>query len=347
MDEHVFKEMVRKLVEAFGPSGSEHQVRALIRQEIAGLADEVRTDTLGNLIALKKACPEGDKEAGTGKKVMLSAHMDEIGVIVSYVDEKGFLRVNPIGGVRTLYEVMGRVLFEDGTIGVIGVEKLDKPDQVPPIEKLYVDVGASSREDCPLKVGDAGCFLQPMVEVGDHLTAKAMDDRIGCALLVQTMRELARSGSPMPHDVYFVFSTQEEVGLRGAITSTFGIEPDLGIAVDVTLAADTPEPPVKMATALGKGPAIKIKDGGMLATPWVKDWMIQTAEANDIPYQLEVLLGGTTDARAIQTTQAGIPAGCLSIPCRYVHSPSETVSYSDVANGVKLMVAMLSAPIGM
>ena len=329
------KETIKKLVEAFGPSGAEHQVRALIRQEIEGLADEVRVDTLGNLIALKKG-------GGTGRKVMLSAHMDEIGVIVSYIDEKGFLRINPIGGVRTLYEVMGRVSFENGTVGVIGVEKMDDPGKIPSMDKLYVDVGASSREDCPVKLGDVGCFLRPMVEVGGHLTSKAMDDRIGCAVLIQTMRDLESS----PHDLYFVFSAQEEVGLRGATTGAFGIAPDVGIAVDVTLSPDTPEPMAKMAIVLEGGPAIKVKDGGMLATPWVKEWMVQTAEANGIAYQLEVLVGGTTDARVIQTTQSGIPAGCLSVPTRYVHSPSETVSYSDVLNSVKLMVAMLSGPIG-
>lgn len=328
------KETIKRLVEAFGPSGSEHQVRELIRQEISGLADEVRVDTLGNLIAVKKG-------EGSGVKVMLSAHMDEIGVIVSYIDEKGFLRIDPIGGVRPLYEVMGRVQFENGVVGVIGMEKLDKRDQVPPMDKLYVDVGATSREDCPVNLGDVGCFARLMVETGKHLTSKAMDDRIGCAVLVGTMRELASS----PHDVYFVFSTQEEVGLRGATTSAFGIEPDVGIAVDVTLSGDTPEPMVKMAVSLDKGPAIKVKDGGMLATPWVKEWMIDTATKIAIPYQLEVLAGGTTDARAIQTTQAGIAAGCLSIPCRYVHSPSETVSYDDVLNSIKLMVAMLSGPV--
>jgi len=329
------KETIKTLVETFGPSGAEHQVRALIRREIDGLADEVRTDALGNLIALRK----GD---GTGKKVMLSAHMDEIGVIVSYIDENGFLRINPIGGVRTLYEVMGRVWFENGTVGVIGMEKMDDATKIPPIEKLYVDVGARSREDCPVKVGDVGCFFGPLVEIGEHLTAKAMDDRIGCAVLVQTMRDLPSS----PHDLYFVFSSQEEVGLRGATTSAFGIAPDVGIAVDVTLALDTPEPAAKMAVVLDKGPAIKVKDGGMLTTPWVKEWMIETAEAKEIPFQLEVLGGGTTDARAIQTTQAGIPAGCLSVPTRYVHSPSETVSYADVLNSVRLMVALLSGPIG-
>ena len=328
------RDTIKKLVEAWGPSGAEHRVRALIQKEISGLADTIRTDALGNLIALKKG-------SGGGSKVMLSAHMDEIGVIVSWIDEKGFVRVNPVGGVRPLYEVMGRVAFENGTVGVIGVEKMEKPDQVPPTQKLYVDVGASSREDCPVRIGDLGSFVRPMVEMGDRLTSKAMDDRIGCAVLVQTLRDLG----PSPHDIYFVFSSQEEVGLRGAMTSAFGILPDVGIAVDVTGAGDTPEPQLKMATKLGAGPAIKVKDGGMLATPWVKEWMVRTAEANNIPYQLEVLAGGTTDARAIQTTQAGIPAGCLSIVTRYIHSPSETVSYRDVVNSARLLVAMLSRPI--
>ncbi len=330
------KDTIKKLVEAFGPSGYEDQVRAVIKQEIAGLVDEVRVDALGNLIALKKG-------SGGGKKIMLSAHMDEIGVIASYIDEKGFVRVGAIGGVRTLYEVMGRVQFANGTVGVIGVEKMDDPNKVPPMDKLFVDVGATSREDCPVKVGDVACFLRPMVEMGDKLVSKAMDDRIACAVLIGTLRELSSlHDAESPHDLYFVFSSQEEVGLRGATTSAYGIAPDLGLAVDVTLAPDTPEPAIKMAVELGKGPAIKVKDGGMLATPWVKDWMIATAEKNGIPYQLEVLLGGTTDARAIQTTRDGVPAGCLSIPTRYVHSPSETVSYADVQNSIKLMVALLS-----
>jgi len=328
------KETIKKLVEAFGPSGYEDEVRAIIQSEIATLVDEMRVDALGNLIAFKRG-------SGNGKKIMLSAHMDEIGVIASYIDEKGFVRINPIGGVRTLYEVMGRVRFANGTMGVIGVEKMDDPNQVPPMDKLFVDVGATGRDDCPVRVGDVACFLQPMVEIGERLVAKAMDDRIACAVLIGTLRELKTS----PHDLYFVFSTQEEVGLRGATTGAYGIAPDLGLAVDVTFAPDTPEPAVKMAIELGKGPAIKVKDSGMLATPWVKEWMIDTAEQNGIPYQLEVLPGGTTDARAIQTTREGVPAGCLSIPTRYVHSPSEMVSYADVLNAVKLLTALLANPL--
>ena len=328
------KDTIKALVEAFGPSGYEQQVRSLIREQIDGLADDVRVDAIGNLIALRKG-------NGSGKKVMLAGHMDEIGVMASYIDEKGFVRVTSVGGVSTLYEMGARVLFENGTVGVIGMDKQGSTSQAPAMEKVYIDVAGSGRDDCPVKVGDVACFLQPLAEVGGHLTAKAMDDRVGCAVLVQVMRDLRES----PFDTYFVFTAQEEVGTRGAMVSAFGIEPDVGIAVDVTRTGDTPEPAVKMAVSLDEGPAVKVKDSGMLATPWVKDWMVGTAEASQLPYQLEVLAGGTTDARAIQTTQAGIPVGCLSIPCRYVHSPSETVSTSDVTNAVKLLVAMLSGDV--
>jgi endoglucanase len=328
------KDTLRRLVEAFGPSGHEGTVRSLIQQELAGLVHEVRTDALGNLIALKR----GD---GSGRRVMLAAHMDEIGVMASYIDEKGFVRIQPIGGVSPMLEVGGRVLFENGVVGVVSYEKLTGSEQVPPMDKLYVDVGATGRQDCPVALGDAACFLQPMVATGGHFTAKAMDDRVGCAVLIEALRCLPRT----PHDCYIVFSTQEEVGTRGAMTAAYGIAPDVGIALDVTLAGDTPEPAVRMAVALDAGPAIKVKDGGMLATAWVKDWMIDMAQAEAIPYQLEVLPGGTTDARAIQTTREGIPSGCLSIPCRYVHSPSETVSAADTANAAKLLAAMLSRPL--
>ncbi len=324
------RNMIRQLVEAYGPSGHEEQVRALIETEIRDLADDIRTDALGNLIAFRKG-------RGNGRRIMLSAHMDEIGVMVSYVDKRGFLRINPIGGVQPLHAVTGRVRFADGTTGVIGMEKQDDQSKIPVMDKLFVDVGATGPRDCTVKVGDAACFDRQMTETGGNLVAKAMDDRIGCAVLIAVMKALECS----PHDLFFVFSVQEEVGLRGATTSAFGILPELGIAVDVTGCPDTPEAPYKMAVALGKGPAIKIKDAGMLASPKIKDWMIDTAEKHGIPHQLEVLPFGATDARAMQTTQGGVLSGCLSIPCRYVHSTSETVSYNDVRNAVKLLTAML------
>ena len=329
------KELIKKLTETYGPSGHEERIREVIRAEIEGLADEVRVDALGNLIALKRG-------KGGGKKVMLAAHMDEIGIIVTHVDEKGFLRFAPVGGVRPLTLLGGRVVFADGTVGTIGMEKREPEEakKIPTFDKLYLDVGAKDKESVPVKVGDVACFQRPFVAQGDRLIAKAFDDRIGCAVLIQVMRELKET----PHDVYFVFSVQEEVGLRGATTSTYGIQPDLGISVDVTRTGDTPEAH-PMAVSLGAGPAIKVKDGRMLAHPAVKDLLVRTAEELGIPYQLEVLERGTTDAAAIQISREGVPAGCLSIPCRYVHTPSEMVDYNDVANAVKLLVAVLSRPI--
>jgi endoglucanase len=147
-----------------------------------------------------------------------------------------------------------------------------------------------------------------------------------------------------PHQVFFVFSVQEEVGLRGATTAAFGLDPDIGIAVDVTRTGDTPRG-VKMSVALGNGPAIKVRDGGMLSDPRIVDWMVNTADTAQIPYQIEVLEGGTTDARAIQLTRAGVPAGCVSIPCRYIHAPSEMVDYNDVQNAIRLLLALISQPV--
>jgi tetrahedral aminopeptidase len=191
-----------------------------------------------------------------------------------------------------------------------------------------------------VRVGDVACFHRAYEDLGHRIVAKAMDDRIGCAILLQAMKELGRT----PHDVYFVFTVQEEVGLRGAGTAGWGVEPEIALAVDVTLTGDTPEC-APMAVSLGAGPAIKIKDGGMLAHAGVKDWLLRTGEAGAIPCQREVLVRGTTDASAIQLSRAGVPAGCVSIPARYVHSPSEMVDYGDVQAVVKLLLRALSQPI--
>ena len=208
---------------------------------------------------------------------------------------------------------------------------------------MYIDIGAKTTDDAPVQVGDAAGFLRSMDEAGDRLIAKSMDDRVSCAVLIETMRQLDARGET-PHAVYFVYSVQEEVGLKGARTSAYGIDPDLGIAVDVTMTGDTPEA-TPMAVALGGGPAVKIMDSGMLAHPAVKDLMIERAETAQIPYQLEVLRAGTTDAAAIQLVRAGVPSGCLSIPTRHVHTPSEMVDLNDVLNAVKLLVEILSQPI--
>jgi putative aminopeptidase FrvX len=332
------KEMIKRLVEAYGPSGREEGIAAVIQDLVRPYADDLRTDTMGNVIAFKRG-------TGGGVPVMVAAHMDEIGLIVTWVDEKGFLRFATIGGVSPLTLIGSRVQFANGATGVIGWEKWLRPDgqgAVPHLEELYIDVGATSREDCPVGVGDAAGFVRPFEDLGNRLVAKTMDDRIACAVAIQTLVQITAS----PNDLYFVFTVQEEVGTRGALTAAYGIEPAVGLAIDVTNVGDTPKAR-PMAVSLGEGPAIKVMDSGMLAHAGVVRWMTATAEAAGIPFQREVLMGGTTDARAIQTTRAGVPAGCLSIPCRYVHTPSEMVDYRDVQGAVTLLTALLTGPIAL
>jgi endoglucanase len=333
---HPLKELTKRLTETYGPPGNEQLIREVIREEIKSIADEIRVDALGNLIARKK----GSGGAVPRKKVMLAAHMDEIGVIVTHVDEKGFLRFATLGGVRPITLFGHRCRFANGVSGIFGREKKDaKPTDVE-MDKLFIDVGAREAKDVPVGVGDAAGFWRDFADLGDRMIAKAMDDRIGCVALIEVMRQLKKS----PHDLYFVYTVQEEVGLRGATTSAYGVQPDLALAVDVTDTGDTPES-TPMAVALGKGPAIKVKDSGMLAHPAVKELLVNVAQEAKIPYQLEVLVGGTTDAMAMQTTREGVPAGVVSIPTRYVHTPSEMVDMNDVQNAVKLLVNVLSNPI--
>ena len=330
------KKLLQTLTETFGPSGYEDKVREIVRNEVKSLADEIRVDTLGNLIVRKRP----SKSTKDVKKIMIAAHMDEIGVIVSHVDENGFIRFSSIGGVFRRYVLSSRVRFLNGTQGVIGFDRLDNINELPTLDKVHIDVGATNRKECPVKIGDVAAFDRPYSEFGNRLVAKSMDDRVGVLVAIETLRALRST----PHDVYFVFTTQEEVGTRGATTSAYGVDPDIGIALDVTPSGDTPNS-LKMEMALGKGPCIKIQDVGMISDPRVVQWMIRAAEKNKIPYQREVLLIGGTDARAIQVARAGVPAGCISIPVRYVHSPSEMVDYSDIQNSVKLLTAVLRTPI--
>ncbi len=331
------KQLLRTLTDTFSPSGNEEAIRSVILKEIRQVADDSRVDALGNLIARKGKLTDG---AAGARKIMIAAHMDEIGLMVTHVDDKGFVRFTGIGGVYPRNLPGGRVRFASGLSGVIGVEPPDHGSEVPGLDKMFIDVGVSNRKACPVKVGDVASFERPFLDLGDRVVAKSMDDRIGCAVAIEVMRTLKRT----PHEVYFVFTTQEEVGTRGAQTSAYGIDPDLGFSIDVTGWGDTPGKK-DLSVELGNGPAIKIRDGGMLSDPRVVEWMTRTADKARIPYQREVLLGGTTDARAMQLVRGGIPVGCISIPCRYVHTPSEMVDMRDVQNAVKLIVAMLQSPI--
>lgn len=327
------KDLIKKLVEAWGPSGYEHHVRALIEAEVTPFADEIRTDGLGNLI-----CRVGSG----GPKVMIAAHMDEIGLMTTFQEpESGYLRFTQIGGLNKTTLFGSRVRFEDGTIGVIGAH--DSWSAADSLDDFYVDVSTGDETESPVKAGQPASFWREYHERGNRLIAKSMDDRIGCVVAIEAMRRLNKQSA---NEVYFVFTVQEEVGLRGARASAYSVNPDVAIALDVTGTGDELKNR-KMAVKLGNGAAIKLHDSGLVVPPAIRDWMINRAEADNIPYQLELLTGGSTDAAAIQTARAGVPSGCISIPCRYVHSTSETVDLRDVQASVDLLTGLVQNPINL
>ncbi len=326
------KELIRKLVEAWGPSGYEHQVRRLIQQEVKGLADEVDVDPLGNLI-----CRVGQG----GPKVMIASHMDEIGLMATFTEKtSGYMRFAAIGGLNHTTLLGNRVRFENGTIGVIGAHDPWNNTR-PDLNDFYIDVSDGNGSN-PVQPGSPAAFWRPMEERGSRLIAKSMDDRISCAIAIETMRRLKKRKN-QANEVYFAFTVQEEVGLRGARTAAYSIAPDVALALDVTGTGDEIKHR-KMAVKLGGGAAIKLHDPGLVVPPAVRDWIINRAEADKIPYQLELLTGGTTDAAAIQTAHAGVPSGCISIPTRFIHTVSETVEMGDVEACVKLLTGLLSHP---
>ncbi|MEW6028838.1 MAG: M42 family metallopeptidase [Chloroflexota bacterium] len=330
------KALLKSLTEAFGPSGYEKNIREIVAKEVEPLADEVRVDALGNLIVRK------GRAGRNGRRVMLAAHLDEIGLMVSHVDENGFVRFSGIGYLFATQVVGSRVRFLNGASGVIGIENQfeERPSRPSP-DKFFIDVGAAGRSDCPVKVGDVAAFERSFLDLGGRLVAKSMDNRVGVLMAVEALRRLG-SG---PNEVTAVFTVQEEVGSRGAGPAAFGLDPEIGLALEVTPATDTPKSTARNKIVLGKGPAIKVKDAGMIADPRVVDWMRRAAEKARIPYQLEVLEGGSTDARSIQLNRGGALAGALSVPVRYVHSSSEMIDFDDLQNSIKLLVALLRSPI--
>ena len=321
------QELIKKLSEAWGPSGYEHHVRDIIRQEIEDAADEVRVDGLGNLI-----CRVG--EGGT--RIMVAAHMDEIGAMIMFAEKKtGYLRFANIGGLIKEALRGNRVRFEDGTMGVIGVHK----DGGKSLDDFYIDVDAGNGNH-NIEAGTPASFWREFETRGTRMIGKAMDDRIGCVVAIETMKRLNKQ---TPNEVYFVFTVQEEVGLRGARAAGYGVDPHVAIALDVTRTGDESHG-AKMDVKLGGGAAIKIHDPGLVVPPAVRDWMVDRAKAENIPHQLELLAGGTTDAAAIQTARSGVPSGCISIPCRFVHTVSETIDLRDVEACVDLLAALVSQP---
>lgn len=327
--------LIKTLVESWGPPGYEHLIRETIGGIVQDLADDMHVDPSGALV-----CRMG-QASGAGRKIMLAAHMDEIGFFIHHIDRNGFGRFSLNGGLFPLSLWGGRVLFANGASGVIGLDNCYAPSKVPTIQDFYIDFSSGAGTFADVQVGDVGAMQRPYSEQGDRIVAKSLDDRIGCAVLIEAMRRL--KGQSGDNELYFVFTTQEEMGLRGARTSAYGIDPDYAIALDVTLAGDLPKSE-KLAVKLGGGAAIKVRDAGHIVPMGLKNLMIRRATEAGIPYQLEILDMGTTDSAAIQVTRAGIPSGAISIPCRYVHTTSEMVDVNDVEGCVRLLCEVVGKP---
>lgn len=341
-------ELLRKLSEAHGVTGSEYGIGSIIKGELSGFVSKISEDSFGNIFV----------EKGQGNRtLMIAAHTDEIGLIVKHIDERGFIRFAKLGGIPDQILLAQRVMIHGskkqvpGVIGckAIHVMKDEERKQLVTYEKMFIDTGATAEqlESYGVRVGTPVTLVRGLTELENGLVVgKAMDDRAGCYVLIEALKE-----AKPQNRIVAVFTVQEEVGLRGATMSANAVRPDIGIAIDTTIAGDHPElseqeAPVK----LGKGPTIVVADGrrdslggGMISNPRIREWLIGLAETNGIPYQLEVLEGGTTDAAAIQMSQSGIPSACISIPSRYVHSFSEVVSRKDLENCIRLLVKAMES----
>ncbi|WP_297556579.1 M42 family metallopeptidase [Thermococcus sp.] len=336
-------ELLKKIVEAPGVSGFEFLgVRDVVIEAFKPYVDEIRVDKLGNVIAHKE---------GKRPKVMLAGHMDQIGLMVTHIEKNGFLRVAPVGGVdpRTLIAQRFKVWVgpNEFIYGVGGsvpphIQKPEQRNKAPTWDQVFIDIGAESKEEAEemgVKIGTVITWDGRLERLGKHrLVSIAFDDRIAVYTLVESARQLSETDA----DVYFVATVQEEVGLRGAKVSAFGIDPDYGFALDVTIAADVPGTPEhKQITQLGKGVAIKIMDRSVICHPTIVRWMEELAKKYEIPYQWDILTGGGTDAGAIHLNKTGVPSGGISIPARYIHSNTEVVDERDVDAAVKLTTKVI------
>lgn len=314
-----------------GPAGDESSVADAIEKLAAPYADKIKRDVMGNLIVRKK---------GSGPKVMFAAHMDSIGFIVTHIDEKGFLRFGKVGGLRPNSCVHTPVRFKNGVRGVVSLDCGVEPKDMT-LEDLYIDVGAKSREEAQglVRIGDTAVFDGPAFAAGDRLVSPYMDDRIACVVLLKALETLGKSDN----DLYFVFTVQEELGLRGAKTAAYGIDPDYGVAVDVTWSDDELNPRHRGSSTAGGGAAIKVMDGSVICHPQMVKRLEELAVAREIPYQMDVIRQGGTDAGSIHLTRSGVYTGGVSIPCRYMHSPVEMVDARDVEACAGLVAAFAEA----
>ena len=333
--------LLKRLIETPGVPGREEQQREIARGELGSLTDEVRTDALGSVI--------GTKRGRDDVRVMVAAHTDEIGFLVKHIDDKGFLKLQTLGGHDPANMVSQRVVLTtaDGTALRGALQPQRKPphiateaDKKPPkAEEFFVDLGMPADEvKEKVRVGDYAVMDRTLEKVGENFIGKAMDDRIGVFVMYEALRALGDHEAT----VYAAATSQEEVGLRGAAASGSALEPTVVVALDVTLAMDIPgggnEDEI---SALGKGAALKIMDGYSISHPKLVDHFRSIAEREEIPHQMEILPFGGTDAGGVQRLHGGIPAITLSIPCRYVHTPNEMVNAGDVQAAIDLLARYL------
>lgn len=334
--------LFKHLSETPGVPGREEQLRIIAREELAALTDEVRTDALGNVI--------GTKRGRDDVRVMIAAHLDEIGFLVKYIDDHGFLRLQPLGGgFNPLHLAAQRVLVttEDGTTfrGALQLARRLGPPApgevptVPTLDEFFVDLGmAVEAVKASVRIGDYVTMDRTFEKVGDNFMGKALDDRVGLLVMFEALRAMRAHEAT----IHAVATTQEEVGLRGATASGYTLNPTVVVAVDDTPARDFPGAGGEHAiTTLGGGVGIKIMDGSVICHPKVVRHLRAIAEREGIPHQMEILPFGGTDAGGVQRLRGGIPAITLSIPCRYVHTVNEMVSASDVQAGVDLLARYL------
>jgi endoglucanase len=338
------KELLKKLSEATSISGFESEVREIIKEELKDHVDEMETDAMGNLITTHKG-KEGKPS------IMLASHMDEIGLMVSFIDDEGFLRFVKIGGINDQMLLNQEVFVEtkNGEVpGVIGskpphITSAADAKKIIEYKDMFIDIGAKDKEEAEkmVSVGDAIVFHTTFREYpNDLVMGKALDNRVGCTVMTEVMKQTDSDAT-----VYGVGTVQEEVGLKGAKTSAFKLNPDMAIALDVTIAGDHPGVKKEEASVVaGKGPVISLVDAsgrGLMTAPIIKDLLIEAAEAAGVDYQLEVGDGGTTDGTAIHLTRAGIPTGVLSSGARYIHTPVSVVNVKDVQDTITLLLELL------
>lgn len=332
--------ILQQLSDAMGVSGNEDAVRKIIADAVCSHVDELRSDTIGNLFAVKKA-----RRARRPFKVMVAAHMDEVGLMIVGHDGSGGLRFRPVGGIDDRV-LPGKVVLvgPDRIPGVIGAKpvhllKGDEGRQVVKMDSMLIDIGASSREEAEklVKPGQVAVFDTRYQKIGRTATGKAFDDRAGCAVLVELLR-----GVRFPFDLYGVFTVQEEIGLRGARVAASAVEPDCAFVLEGTVCDDLPKDrDTSPTTELGKGPAITLMDRSVLADRRLVDHLVATADKLGIPYQFKQPGVGGTDAGAIARTKTGVPSVPVAVPCRYIHSPIARLSLDDLDNTVRLMRASL------